>query len=75
MALNQAAVNVEVVNGQANQSLVKALTATAITSTASFIRGLQAIKSVTSTSTISIIKSIGKVLAIASSNTVSIVKA
>ena len=77
MALNQSAINVEVVNGSAGGNVFTQALTVASTSTASFLKGIGALKSVTSTSlaTISRIYTYAKSLLATSTSSVSIVKA
>lgn len=75
MALNQSAVNTEVVNGSANSTVAKALSVVTST-TASFLKGISTLKTLTSTSLATLITSYVKpqeLLAYVSSS-VSIVK-
>mgnify|MGYP006280491951 FL=1 len=56
MALNQSAVNTEVVNGSANSTVAKALSVVTST-TASFLKGISTLKTLTSTSLATLITS------------------
>lgn len=75
MALNQSAVNTEVVNGSANSTIAKALSV-ATSTTASFLKGISTLKSLTSTSLATLITSYVKPKELIASvgNSVSIVQ-
>ena len=76
MALNQSAVNTEVVNGSANSTVAKALSVVTST-TASFLKGISTLKTLTSTSLVTLLTSYvkPKELIATVSSSVSIVKA
>lgn len=77
MALNQSAVNVEVVNGSAGGAVFTQALSVVTSATASFLRGIGALKTITSTSSVLITKALtyAKTLLATSTSTVSIVRA
>ena len=77
MALNQSAVNVEVVNGSAGGAVFTKALSVVTSATASFLRGISALKTITSTNSVLIVQALiyAKNLLATSTSTVSIVRA
>ena len=77
MALNQSAVNVEVVNGSAGGAVFTKALSVVTSATASFLRGIGALKTITSTSSVLITKALtyAKTLLASSTSVVTIVRA
>lgn len=77
MALNQSAVNVEVVNGSAGGAVFTKALSVVTSATASFLRGISALKTITSTSSVLIVQALiyAKNILATSTSTVSIVRA
>jgi hypothetical protein len=77
VALNQSAVNVEVVNGSAGGAVFTKALSVVTSATASFLRGIGALKTITSTSSVLITRAItyARTLLASSTSVVSIVRA
>ena len=75
MALNQAAINIEVINGVPPAKLYNQAVTASSTSTSSFLKKAGAIRSALSTSAVNLVRGVGKLVTYTSTSAVSILRA